>query len=156
MTLQTVNTKVYQQLNQPASEAIESIWNISGVPEGGIKLFDLLSNGFKYQSLNVVFELGLLSKSEFQKYTDIAPATLDRRRRSGVLNTDESDKVYRLLRLIDAAQQLFSSDFDGAIKWLKTPARGLANRMPIEMIRTSAETESVLDFTGRIMHGVIS
>ena len=133
-----------------------AIWNQVGVPRQGEDLLEMLGDGFPYQTVKALLDKGLFQKNEFIAITGIAPATLDRRKKEGYLNTAESDKVYRLLRIIDAATELFSGNQNNAIAWCRKKARGLGSRAPIEMVKTSAGTEAVLDYIGRIEHGVIS
>ncbi|GAA6137568.1 type II toxin-antitoxin system antitoxin Xre [Arenicella sp. 4NH20-0111] len=139
-----------------ASTQSNPIWKQVGVPSRGESLFEMLANGFSYDTVQALLAEGLFQKSEFINITGIAPATLDRRKRDGHLNTVESDKVYRLLRIIDSATELFSGDQQKAVIWCRSQARGLGDRAPIDMVRTSAGTEAVIDYIGRIEHGVIS
>lgn len=147
--------EILQQMSNASTQS-NPIWRQVGVPSRGESLFEMLAHGFSYATVQALLEEGLFHKSEFINITGIAPATLDRRKRDGYLNTVESDKVYRLLRIIDAATELFSGDQAMAVSWCRSKARGLGNRAPIDMVRTSAGTEAVIDYIGRIEHGVIS
>lgn len=97
---------------------------------------------------------GRLSRKEFIGVTKIPPATLDRRKKTGRLNSDESDKVYRLMTILDAAERLFDGDNDKALNWCKSPARGLGGVPPIELADTTAGQDMVIDYIGRIEHGI--
>jgi len=130
------------------------IWAAIGIPKRGASLFAGLENGFAYSAIEALARYGM-SRNELSIFTGIALSTLDRRKSEGHLNTQESDRVYGLVRLIDAATDLFSGDEEKANVWIRKGAKGLGDRAPIDMIRTSAETESVIDFIGRVKHGVI-
>ena len=117
-------------------------------------LFASLEHGFAYSAVEALTVYGV-NRKELSAFTGIALSTLDRRKSEGHLNTQESDKVYGLVRLIDAATDLFSGDEGKAKAWIRKSAKGLGDRAPIDMIRTTAETESVINFIGRVKHGVI-
>ena len=134
----------------------DSVWVAVGLPRRGEELFKELQDGFEFDSVNKLIAYSFESAREFAHVVDIAEATLNRRKKQGRLNVDESDKVYRLCRVVDSATELFSGNKDKANDWMRKPARGLGERKPIDMLKTAAEYESVLDYIGRIRHGVFS
>jgi len=133
-----------------------SIWALVGLPRRGEDLYAGVREGFHYNSVTKLISHSFESAREFASVVNIAEATLNRRKREGRLNEEESDKVYRICRVLDSATNLFSGDKHKAHVWMRKEARGLGNRKPIEMLRTAAEYESVLDYIGRIRHGVFS
>lgn len=144
-----------QQLTEQANnmDTPSGIWADIGVPKCGALLFASLNNGFDYSTVDALAMYGV-NRKELSAVTGITLSTLDRRKAEGHLNTQESDKVYGLVRLIDAAMDLFSDNKEQADTWIRQRTKGLGGRAPIEMIRTSAETESVIDYIGRIKHGI--
>jgi len=54
------------------------------------------------------------------------------------------------------ARPLYAGDEEAARRWLGEPSRGLGGRKPVDMLTTSAESESVLDLIGRLEHGVVA
>jgi putative toxin-antitoxin system antitoxin component (TIGR02293 family) len=150
----------FNQLNErlvrQAEDANSSsgVWAAIGIPRRGALLFSGLEQGFNYSTVEALAVFGV-NRKELCMFTGITLSTLDRRKSVGHLNTQESDKVYGLVRLIDAATDLFSGNENKAKAWIRKSAKGLGDRAPIDMIRTTAETESVIDFIGRIKHGVI-
>lgn len=86
----------------------------------------------------------------------IAPRTLARRKAEGVLKPDESERVDRIERIYQLAVMLFEGDKIEAVKWLKEPNRGLANRPPLEFARTDIGAREVENLIGRLEHGVFS
>ena len=115
-----------------------------------------LHGGFSYEVYNNLAALSGLSKKELAKVAVIAPATLQRRARAGKFNRDESDRLYRFAKILKAATDLFEGDMETARMWLRKPARGLGNRKPVDMLATSAETETVMELIGRLEHGVFA
>jgi putative toxin-antitoxin system antitoxin component (TIGR02293 family) len=85
----------------------------------------------------------------------LARATLHRRKASGRLTTDESDKVVRFARLLGHAVHLFGS-VEEARRWLKAPQRGLGGAVPLDYAQTEAGAREVENLLGRIDYGVYS
>ena len=67
----------------------------------------------------------------------IAPRrTLERRLEgSERLNLDESERLARLMRILDLAMEIFK-DRAHVREWLSNPKRTLAGRVPLDLIRT--------------------
>ena len=156
----TPSNETFALLNQRLLEQAEDanstsgVWATIGIPRRGVLLFAGLEKGFAYSAIEALTVYGV-NRKELSTFTGIALSTLDRRKSEGHLNTQESDKVYGLVRLIDAATDLFSGNEEKANAWIRKSAKGLGDRAPIDMIRTTAETESVIDFIGRVKRGVI-
>ena len=85
----------------------------------------------------------------------LARATLHRRKESGRLTTDESDKVVRFARLLVHSVHLFGS-IENARQWLKAPQRGLGGAIPLDYAQTEAGAREVENLLGRIDYGVYS
>ncbi len=85
----------------------------------------------------------------------LARATLHRRKTSGRLTPDESDKVVRFARLLGHAVHLFGTVED-ARRWLKSPQRGLGGAVPLDYAQTEAGAREVENLLGRIDYGVYS
>ncbi len=66
---------------------------------------------------------------------NIPKRTLTRRKQQGRLNTQESEKVLRIARLYDKALEVFE-DEQAAETWLKAPARGLGEVIPLIYAKT--------------------
>lgn len=90
------------------------------------------------------------------RLVQIAPRTLARRKQEGTLKPDESERVDRIDRIFRLATELFEGDKAEAVKWLKEPNRGLANRPPLDFSRTEIGAREVENFIGRLEHGVFS
>lgn len=96
-----------------------------------------------------------LSQSDLAKALGIPARTLARRKREGVLNSEESAKLLRLARVVGRAAEVFE-DAGVAIDWLKAPNSSLAGRTPLSLLDTDIGAESILDTLGRIEHGVFA
>jgi putative toxin-antitoxin system antitoxin component (TIGR02293 family) len=85
----------------------------------------------------------------------ISRSTLQRRKATGRLSPDESDKVMRLSRLLEHATSVFG-DIEKARAWLKFPQRGLGGAVPLDYAETEVGAREVDNLLGRIDHGIYS
>ena len=126
-----------------------------GLPVRGAELHRKLHRGFEYEfSIKLLKHLQITQK-EFYSILNFAPATI-KRRKGGRFTIEESDRLYRLAEIFNAAIDLFEGDEERARKWLNHPVKGLGGKRPVDMALTSAETEAAIDLIGRLEHGVFS
>jgi putative toxin-antitoxin system antitoxin component (TIGR02293 family) len=85
----------------------------------------------------------------------IAPRTFARRKREGLLQPDESERVFRFSALFDTAVEVFG-DIDAARHWFKAPLRTLHGKSPLDYAETEPGAREVEDILGRLEHGVFS
>lgn len=106
----------------------------------------------------VVEELMLssgLTLKELAAALDLSPRSLQRRRRTGRLARFESDRLYRLARIVALANE-FIGEHEKAIRWLKRPNRVLGGISPITALDTELGARQVENILGRIAYGGIS
>ena len=115
-----------------------------------------LHRGLSFSVYEKLAKVAGIEKKILSQFTVIAPATLARRARSGHFTTDESDRIYRFVELLQASTELFEGDKKAASIWMQKPILGLGGRSPASMIATSAEMGAVMDLIGRMEHGVFS
>ena len=94
-----------------------------------------------------------VSDDFLSQIVDIPKRTLTRRKQQGRFNAQESEKVLRIGRLYDKAMEVFE-DADAAEKWLKEPARGLGEAIPLVYAKTELGAQEVERLLIRIEHGV--
>ena len=95
-----------------------------------------------------------MTNAELVGLLGISVSTLRRRANAGKLSVIESEKVVRLIQVINAGITLFDGSKEKALSWLKSPSRGLNGIQPITMISTYAGTNEVMALIGRLEHGV--
>ncbi|MCU7862225.1 MAG: DUF2384 domain-containing protein, partial [Candidatus Thiodiazotropha sp. (ex Lucinoma kastoroae)] len=96
------------------------------------------------------------SQKDIAQVLSIPSSTLQRRKKTGHLQTDESDRVVRLAHLKDAALALMQGDDNAAVAWLHTPLDVLGGESPLEHASTELGARDVEDLIGRLRHGVFS
>jgi putative toxin-antitoxin system antitoxin component (TIGR02293 family) len=87
-----------------------------------------------------------LSLDELSARLGLSRATIEQRKASGRLTTEESGKVVSFARLLGHAVHLFGG-LDEARQWLKAPQRGLHGAVPLEYAQTefgAREVENLL------------
>lgn len=139
---------------RPEHRRQASIWRETGIPSRGAALNRTLLQGLRYDVLiTLAFNAGFETK-EMGRLLSISRSTLLRREKEGRFHQTESDRIYRMAKVYQAAVDLFEGDKSAACHWLRTPVKGLGNARPVEMLKTMAGTETVLNLIGRLEYGV--
>jgi putative toxin-antitoxin system antitoxin component (TIGR02293 family) len=86
----------------------------------------------------------------------IPERTLARRKASGGLQEDETDRIIRLLRLKGQVERMFHGDSSHAARWMNSPSPALGGHTPLEAAATERGALRVTDLIGQTMHGVVS
>jgi putative toxin-antitoxin system antitoxin component (TIGR02293 family) len=117
------------------------------------QMIALLKKGLSADSFDQLRQCLNLSANTLSKIVQISKRTLDRRRATGRLTTDESERIFRIAQVNDMAMAVFGSQ-QKAENWLKKPARGLGGKIPLEYSDTHLGAHEVITLLGRIEHGV--
>jgi putative toxin-antitoxin system antitoxin component (TIGR02293 family) len=114
-----------------------------------------IREGFPQAVVREVMEAADLSLKELAATLDLSARSLQRRRHEGRLAHYESDRIYRLARIIALAKQ-YLGDKDTATRWLKRPNRALGGNVPLDLIDTEPGARAVENVLGRIAYGGVS
>src|ERR1700690_45223 len=112
-------------------------------------LREAIREGFPSAVVEELMRASGLTLKELAESLDLSPRSLQRRRRSGRLARFESDRLYRLARIVALAQQSLG-DRDNAVRWLKRSNRALGGIAPVSAIDTELGARQVEDVLGRI------
>lgn len=118
-------------------------------------LRDVIREGFPPAVVEELMRTSGLTLKELAAALDLSPRSLQRRRRSGRLARYESDRLYRLARIVALANE-YLGDHERAMRWLKRPNRTLGGIAPIAAIDTELGARHVENILGRIAYGGIS
>ncbi len=118
-------------------------------------LRDAIREGFPPAVVEELMHASGLTLKELADSLDLSARSLQRRRRSGRLARFESDRLYRLARIVALAHQSLG-DQDRTMRWLKRSNRALGGLAPIEALDTEAGAREVENVIGRIAYGGIS
>jgi len=116
---------------------------------------EVIRHGIPAAAVDALTKAIQVSQSELARTLGIPERTLARRKREGVLSSEESAKLLRLARVVGRANEVFE-DPEAALHWLKSPNSALSGATPFSLLDTDIGAESVLDTLGRIEHGVFA
>lgn len=144
--------------NQPF-KAVETLLGGRGVlhvaPRSSLDWVKMIRKGIPAAAVESLTRMVGVSQSELAATLGIPQRTLARRKREGMLTSEESAKLVRLARVVGRAHEVFE-DLDAALNWLKSPNAALSGAAPLTLLDTDIGAESVLDTLGRIEHGVFA
>ena len=132
------------------------LWDSLGLPSRGSKLHKCIHYGLPFSFLEQVSRMTGVEMRVLSEAVGMSRSTLARRAKVGRFTCAESDRLYSLTTVLDAAHDLFEGDVLAVQNWMLTLARGLARKAPLQMLRTRVETQAVLDLIGRLEHGVLA
>lgn len=118
-------------------------------------LISAVRRGFRTSTIDAIIEELDATRTEVLPTLRIARRTMQRRRLSGRLLPEESERVYRLAKILAFAESVFGTK-EGARHWLNAPNRALGNVSPLSLLETEAGTDEVTNVLGRIEFGVYS
>ncbi len=124
-------------------------------PHSALDWIAVVRSGIPAAALEPLLKAMQLSQTELARALDVPGRTLARRKREGVLTSEESAKLLRLARVAGRANGVFENP-KSALHWLKSPNAALAGATPLSLLDTDIGAESVLDTLGRIEHGVFA
>jgi len=96
-----------------------------------------------------------LTLKELAASLDLSARSLQRRRREGRLARYESDRLYRLARIVALAKH-YLGDEAIATRWLKQPNRALGGQTPLASMDTELGARAVENVLGRVAYGGVS
>jgi putative toxin-antitoxin system antitoxin component (TIGR02293 family) len=117
-------------------------------------LREAIRDGFPHAVLEELMRASGLTLKELADALDLSSRSLQRRRQ-GRLARFESDRLYRLARLLALARENLG-DAARASRWLKRANHALGGVAPIAAIDTELGARQVENLLGRIAYGGIS
>lgn len=114
-----------------------------------------IREGFPQKVVGSVMNSAGLTLKQLSASLDLSPRSLQRRRQTGRLARYESDRLYRLARIVALAKQ-YIGDEEAATRWLKRPNRALGGQIPLELVDTELGARAVENVLGRIAYGGVS
>jgi putative toxin-antitoxin system antitoxin component (TIGR02293 family) len=124
----------------------------SGFGEASVKWLPLVREGLPLDIVDQALGTGRISNAELDRLA-LSRKTLAHRRGLGALTPDQSDRLSRLLRIIEEAEETFG-DFEKAHTWLRRKTRLLDGEAPLDRLDTDIGTRQVEAMLGRIAHGL--
>jgi putative toxin-antitoxin system antitoxin component (TIGR02293 family) len=123
------------------------------LPEIGHDPVAAVRAGLPYAAFERVQEYRDVSDDRLAPILGVSSRTLRRRRGTGTLTTDESDRLVLLATIIALAQQALDSA-EGARQWLRTPHSLLGGESPLDPMDTVTGMQEVETMLYPIEHGM--
>ncbi len=126
---------------------------VVGKVRSPIEMARIVRQGLPWAAFEAIVTVLAISQAELAATLHIRTRTLSRRKDTGRLEAMESDRLFRLARIIAHAVAVFEAT-ERARDWLETPNRALGDQRPLELLDTDAGAREVDDALGRIEHGI--
>jgi len=110
--------------------------------------------GLPFSSLTAVMEQYGIPREVLCAILHLSRRNLLRRREQSRLSADESDRLYRLARVLAHANRVFG-DLEESAEWIQAPNPSLGKQQPLALLDTDIGAEQVDDVLGRIEHGIV-
>jgi putative toxin-antitoxin system antitoxin component (TIGR02293 family) len=124
-------------------------------PQSALDWIEVIRKGIPAAAVPSLLQALQLSQSDLARAIGVPERTLARRKREGVLSSEESAKLLRLARVVGRANEVFEEP-QAALRWLKSANSALSGATPLSLLDTDIGAENVLDTLGRIEHGVFA
>jgi putative toxin-antitoxin system antitoxin component (TIGR02293 family) len=115
-----------------------------------------IEQGFSFATVLRILRLMALPMQALADILLIPARTLQRRKATGRLEPDESDRLFRLVRVYGRALELFEGNNQEALEWLHSPSIALGGVTPLSLLKTEPGSQEVERLITRLEHGVFS
>ena len=120
------------------------------------ELIRRIESGLAFSALQRLAKHTGLGLSMLASIIGIPERTLARRKASGKLSPEESERLIRISGIFEQTMNLFDHDLAAAVRWLTSPKKVLDNQQPILYARTELGAREVENLLGRLEFGVFS
>ena len=123
-----------------------------GFSEAPVRWIGAVREGLSVDLVDEVLSEGRLTAAELDRLA-LPRKTLAHRRMLGRLTAEQSDRLTRILRVVETAEQTFG-DPAKAHTWLRRPTAALDDEAPLELLDTDIGAREVETLLTRIAHGI--
>jgi putative toxin-antitoxin system antitoxin component (TIGR02293 family) len=142
----------------PEVKGVVAVLGGEGVLGGRVRTQDQLAErvreGLPFAALDAVMRRYQVPREVMCAILHLSLRNLPRRKERKLLSPDESDRLYRLARIIAHANQVFE-DADESAEWLRTPNTALGKQPPLDLLDTDIGVRQVDEILGRVEHGIV-
>lgn len=132
------------------------LWQVVGLnTSDGVALVGQINEGLDGKVATLIVDWAKMSQNDLRKMSGIPPTTFGRSLKAR-FSPDQSERLVRIIRVIDRAVELFEGDKEEAQKWLKEPNRALGWKVPAELMASETGAYEVMKLITRLEHGVYS
>ena len=117
-------------------------------------LVERVREGLPFAALVAVMEQYGVSRDALCDILHLSARNLLRRRGQERLSPGESDRLYRLARVLAHADRVFEDPEESAA-WIQSPNAALGEQQPLTLLDTDVGVQQVDRVLGRIEHGIV-
>ena len=117
-------------------------------------IIDRIERGLPYSAFERLQKNTGFSTETLLDLLQIPRRTLTRRKSTGRLSKDESDRLVRLARVYGRALHFFDGDAPAATAWLEEAQLAFGEVPPIDLIKTDVGAQEVERLIGQLEHGI--
>jgi putative toxin-antitoxin system antitoxin component (TIGR02293 family) len=126
--------------------------NIPGFSEAPARWMEEIRQGVSLDLVDAVLADGRLTAAELDRLA-LPRKTLAHRRMLGRLTAEQSDRLVRILRVIEQADLVFGEVAKARV-WLRRSTTALGGHAPLDLLDTDIGAREVETLLGRIEHGI--
>ncbi|HEY3055759.1 MAG TPA: antitoxin Xre-like helix-turn-helix domain-containing protein [Thermoanaerobaculia bacterium] len=119
-------------------------------------VIERIEKGLPYSAFERLQRNTGLSTDQLLDLLQIPRRTLARRKVSGRMTSDESDRLARLARVYARTLFFFDGDPKAATEWLTTTQYAFDGIRPIEMLRSDVGAQEIDTLIGQLEHGILA
>lgn len=145
-----------QYLRDPTTRALSLLGGAAVFPvepRSPLEWVSSIRRGFPIQALDSLAANIQATLTELAQLLGVSVRTVAQRRRLGSLTSQQSERLFRLARVLARAEEVFD-DLGNASHWLKSPIIVLRGATPLSLLDTEVGGEVVMDTLGRIAYGI--
>jgi putative toxin-antitoxin system antitoxin component (TIGR02293 family) len=116
----------------------------------------IVESGLPVAAVSRLHKTSGLTMERIKQVARISEGSFARRKETGRLSPEESERLLRVSRVFERATALHEGDQAEARQWLETPIPALGDQRPLDLAQTEPGAREVEDLIGRIEHGVLS
>lgn len=148
-------------MGNPSTREIEGVLTVLGGPKvvgrsvcSPEDLAKRVREGLSFSALTSVVQQYAISHDVVCEILHLSRRNFLRRRQQNRLSPGESDRLYRLARVLAHANRVFEDPEESA-DWIQTPNTALGKQQPLTLLDTDIGVQQVDQVLGRIEHGII-
>ena len=148
-------------MERPIAREVEQVLAVFGGPKAvgrGVRspeqLAERVREGLPFSALSAVMERYGISRDVACEILHLSRRNFLRRKEQKRLSPDESDRLYRVGRVLAHANRVFEDPGESA-DWIHSPNAALGKQQPLTLLDTDIGVQQVDEVLGRIEHGIV-
>ena len=118
----------------------------------GLEVVQAVRRGLPVSAVQFVIDSGRMTLAEVDR-TILPRKTLSNRRKVGTLTAEQSDRLFRVARVLALAEETFGNKEKSAL-WLRRKTDIFSGESPLDLLDTDEGAREVETLLGRISHGI--